>query len=399
MDHTLEFVRKRFCEYYSKNDVFLPPRFGRREYGFLFFNRDGMERHTGFSRADVLKRFLSVNGPRHVYHSSAYYQRPGAGTMKEKGWMGADLIFDIDADHLKGAEGLTYQQMLARTKDEIIRLSDDFLTGDMGFDMADVHFVFSGGRGYHIHVTDPRVLSLGSDERREIVDYITGTDLDFSTIFRERAVGGKLFMGHGKVHHGIDIPKRDAPGWRGRMRKGLDKLLSDLEALPEELAIERLMTVKGLGEKGAKAMYKDLFKGEGGERGVDKMRDRDVFEVFSDDRHRRAFMELAKGYVVAVAGETDAPVTKDINRLIRLPGSLHGKSSLRVVPLTRDALNGFEPLRDAIAFDDKPVKVTVAKPSRVEMGGKTFDVKEGEMELPLFAAMFLLCRGAASVPA
>ena len=34
-------------------------------------------------------------------------------------------------------------------------------------------------------------------------------------------------------------------------------------------------------------------------------------------------------------GETDEPVTADVKRLIRLPGSLHGKSGLKVVTLTR----------------------------------------------------------------
>ena len=38
---------------------------------------------------------------------------------------------------------------------------------------------FSGGRGYHIHIFDPKVLTLESPERREIVDYITGLGIDF----------------------------------------------------------------------------------------------------------------------------------------------------------------------------------------------------------------------------
>ena len=33
---------------------------------------------------------------------------------------------------------------------------------------------FSGSKGYHIHVSSENVKSLGRDERREIVDYLTG---------------------------------------------------------------------------------------------------------------------------------------------------------------------------------------------------------------------------------
>ena len=31
--------------------------------------------------------------------------------MEEKKWLGADLIFDLDADHVQGAETMTYRDM------------------------------------------------------------------------------------------------------------------------------------------------------------------------------------------------------------------------------------------------------------------------------------------------
>jgi DNA primase small subunit len=52
---------------------------------------------------------------------------------------------------------------------------------------------FSGGRGYHCHVKEPAILDLDSNERREIVDYITGRDLQDSIIFREQVTGRKNY--------------------------------------------------------------------------------------------------------------------------------------------------------------------------------------------------------------
>ncbi|MCA1813180.1 MAG: hypothetical protein LC624_04420 [Halobacteriales archaeon] len=37
--------------------------------------------------------------------------------------------------------------------------------------------------------------------------------------------------------------------------------------------------------------------------------------------------------LASMTGETDEPVTSDVKRLIRLPGSVHGKTGLRVVPV------------------------------------------------------------------
>ena len=66
--------------------------------------------------------------------------------------------------------------MLELVKKETQKLLT-FLLSDFGFSESKMSVVFSGGRGYHIHVRDPRVFSFGSDERREIVDYLAGRGL------------------------------------------------------------------------------------------------------------------------------------------------------------------------------------------------------------------------------
>ena len=89
-----------------------------------------MRRHIGFSDRGEMESYILNLIPQHTYYSTAYYEKPYAGTMADKGWSGADLIFDLDADHIvRGA----YDQMLARVKVETEKLIA-MLTEEFGMD-------------------------------------------------------------------------------------------------------------------------------------------------------------------------------------------------------------------------------------------------------------------------
>ena len=180
MDRNSRFLMRSFKKYYRANTPVLPDRFSRREFGFMFFDKSFVQRHMSFRSQDDLRRFMMGQVPAHSYYSTSYYRRPDAPTMDEKGWMGAELIFDLDADHLDGAKQMTYAQMLEQIRTEMISLVDNFLLGDLGFTEDQVHITFSGGRGYHAHVRTPDVMTLGTQERRELVDYITCSGLNMN---------------------------------------------------------------------------------------------------------------------------------------------------------------------------------------------------------------------------
>ena len=397
LDPTIEFLRGKFAEYYRKHEPDWPPRFGAREWAFFLWDGKGMLRHTAFLGQAKLMDFLGRDGPRHVYFSSAYYQKPSAPTMGQKGWLGADLIFDIDADHIAGAEKLTYRQMLDKVKEEIIKLVNEYLLRDLAFEEKYLDVVFSGGRGYHVHVRDPRVFELDSHERMEIVNYIMATDLDMDNLYDERTVAVSGMGAFQKAHSRIDLPKPDEGGWRGKFRLAVDKYLNGLQGMGKEAALEKLQESEGIGEKMAAEIYKVLFEGPDGRRGVDKILRDNTLEVFNNDKARNLFTKLVVNSIKGYAGEADAPVTKDINRLIRLPGSLHGKSSLRVIPLPIDKLADFDPLVDAVVFGDEPVKVDIKKDLKFEIKGQSYDLKAGETALPEHAAVFLMARGQAAI--
>ena len=133
MDSSSRYLLKSFRKYYRANTLPMPDRFTRREFGFMMFDRNFMIRQLSFSNQQELQKYMATQAPRHSYYSTAYYRKPDAPTMEEKEWMGAELIFDLDADHLEGAENMSFEDMLAQIKKEMIGLVDSFLFGDMGF--------------------------------------------------------------------------------------------------------------------------------------------------------------------------------------------------------------------------------------------------------------------------
>jgi len=98
---TRSLIKSRFSEYYKKNiSAVAPPRLmEQREFGFLLFTEGVMLRHRSFKQVSSLRRFIETANPSDVYYSAAYYMNPEA-PMDKKGWVGSDLIFDIDADHI-----------------------------------------------------------------------------------------------------------------------------------------------------------------------------------------------------------------------------------------------------------------------------------------------------------
>ncbi|MCI4367936.1 MAG: DNA primase catalytic subunit PriS, partial [Thermoplasmata archaeon] len=169
-----------------------PKALARREFAlFPFTTETMMRRHSAYPTAEAFRGYFRREVPRHAYYSSAYYERPDHPKMAEKEWLGADLIFDLDADHLRGADRLTYPQQLDLVKERVRDLLDDFLFGDFGVDPSTTRLVFSGGRGYHVHVQGDAFLPLSSPERRELVEYVMGVGFDPSTaVVETREEGG-----------------------------------------------------------------------------------------------------------------------------------------------------------------------------------------------------------------
>jgi len=389
VETTLEFLKHTFQQYYASNKIELPDRFGRREFAFLFFGGKGMVRHLAFEKREAVWGFLEERAPQHAYYSSAYYHQPNAAKMQEKAWMGAELIFDLDSDHLPNADKMGYVESLAEVKKEFKKLVVEFLLGDFGFDEKYLELCFSGGRGYHCHVKDPIILDLDSNERREIVDYITGQDLQDSIIFHEQATGRKRYGQYSFASgRSLKMPTPDQAGWKGRISRGVIDLVDEIKKSDDP---EKKLQEYGVSKKEAERLVQELSE--------ERMRRIKDGLLDQSKTIRRFFLNraLRKTAVSLSAGETDEPVTCDMKRLIRLPSSLHGKTGFKVAKLAVDELDDFDPLRDAVVLPEEPVTVSLLKPVTITMKDETYHLTEGNQEAPVYLAVFLIGRKEATL--
>jgi DNA primase small subunit len=380
--------------------------FQHRELAFLQFGEALMVRHMAFTGEESLKKYLMHETPAHIYYSSAYYQRPQDSNMNNKEWLGADLIFDIDADHIPtsckidhdlwkcldcGEEGKGFppencpkcgmkrietktwvcEKCLNVTKSEVFKIIDNYLRPDFGLSLNDIEICFSGHRGYHIHVISREVRGLGTDGRREIADYIRGIGLNLELH------GFKVLSMNDPV---IGPDLRDK-GWRGRSVKSIYEILKNCNE--EELS-------KIISQQTAISIYKKR------DRILEKMEESPSWWGGLKPAEVKNLTAIATASIKRVACNIDERVTIDIKRLIRYPNSLHGKTGLKASRITYNDLEKFDPLRDAVAFRESSIKVYVRDIPRIRIGDKEIGpLKDAKMEVPKALGIYMICRGAA----
>ncbi len=367
---TKAFLQTSFGTYYRDARVELPPLFGQREWAFILFDsaypKPVMRRHKAFSSQKELIAHISSIAPAHVYYSTACYAYPSATRMQDKQWNGADLIFDLDADKVLSKAASSYDVALEKVKKETIKLLD-FLTRDFNFSDDNITIVFSGGRGYHVHLRSSKVSQLGSHERREIANYLTGTGLEAEYILAELG--------------SVKQPS-EATCWEKRINQWVARYFERLSTISEEHAIKELSAIKHVGAKRAYDTINALADG---------------FSAHSLINAKllptAAWKTIVRFAVSDMAARIDVPVTADTKRLIRLPTSLHGGSGLRVTPLSFEELDQFTPLQDAVVFADHLVPIRVVKPTITQLKGETIKIDHSTKELPEHTAIYLMARG------
>jgi DNA primase small subunit len=404
-----DFVYGKFCDFYRRPSTVIPApaAVGQREFGFLLFKERAMVRHRGFEGIDDVKSFLEDVAPSDVYYSCAYYENPEA-EMDRKGWLGADLVFDIDADHIPtscnkvhdqwtcgkcgfSGRGITPEACpicesakfetktwscelcLESARDETAKLVD-MLERDFGFSSQELRVFFSGHRGYHVHVEGEAVRSLEAMARKEIVDYVSGLGLTLlGDEAKERSAGRK---------RGSRVFGLHDYGWNRRLKLGMQRFL--LKATKEDLRSVGIRSNALLQNKEA------ILK-----RCVEEGR-WDSVKGVSVETWRR----LAAHVKDLESAKIDTVVTTDIHRLIRMNGTLHGKTGLMKVEFPAKNFVDFDPFLEAVAFKEGTARVLVSDVPAFRLGGNTLGPYMNEVvELPTAAAVLLICKGRAEVAA
>lgn len=358
-EKTAAFLRQAYREYYYKgaDNVDFPEAVETREFGYMPFG-GGMVRHLSFKSGGEALAEILKQSPSSVFCSNAQYEYP-ARPIDEKGWLGAELIFDIDATdiptpckrghdlwycekcHASGklprpakcpkCEGSpvefhgTCDRCLHAAKDHTARVVD-FLTNDFGVKPEAVKVYFSGNRGYHLYISDRRFFALDQSARAEVADYVHGSSLPASQtmasgIRRGRPVGPQ---GAGWTRRITGYVHSHRQGYSGT----LQKLVSDA------VSSQRAMV--------------------------------------------------------------DSAVTTDIHRVFRLAGTLHGNTGM--AKMRADPMADFDPQDDPVVISSKPAKIHASFYPRFKMKNTEFGPFRDEVvELPAFASIQILTRGLGEV--
>jgi DNA primase small subunit len=406
MENSRDFVYKKFCEYYQDPATVIPgpPLPEQREFGYLMFKERFMVRHQSFNSISSLRSVLAETVPSDAYHSCAYYANPDFD-MDKKGWLGADLVFDIDADHIPtncdkihdefkcvkcgfSGRGLLLETCpccgatkfevktwpcetcIQSARNETAKLLD-MLENDFGFSQDELHVFFSGHRGYHVHVEGEAVRSLDSMARKEIVDYVTGLGLAVLDQDAKERQGKQVKAKRFSLHNF---------GWNRRLKFGMENFLRN--ATKEDL--------KAVGLKNA-AILKNretIIK-----RAINEGRWESINGVSV-----QTWLKLAEYVRDMESAKIDTVVTTDIHRLIRMNGTLHGKTGLKKVEFPAKNLQDFDPFTGAVAFKKGEVKVLVSDAPEFRMEGKKLGpYKNQTVTLPTAAAVMLICKRRAEV--
>ncbi|MHA2287992.1 MAG: DNA primase small subunit domain-containing protein [Promethearchaeota archaeon] len=418
----LTYLQRLFQAYYQEQQKNLPKvsSFNLREFGFIPWEKKVfMKRHMKFENSEQLLGYLNRDTPRHMYSSGSIYLEPDARDMKDKKYQGCDFIIDIDVDHFFtpckekhdlwyckecGAEGTgmpdkcpkckkskfaklnwVCDDCLNIAKHEIKTLVDDFLIPDFGIDTKDMRIAFSGHRGYHLKVESAELRTLNSDERREIVDYLTGDNISFELL----GLVEKTNVIFGLLTENL--------GWSQKIMNKVEELLQKPDTELEIMLKDNNSFAFNHNVVKIFLNYKDDFLEliKKGERNVW------AIEGFGLTMWKRLLKEIVK----QVGVELDEPVSIDIHRLIRYPGSLHGKTGFKAQELTLDEFEEFNPLNepneklDPIVFTSKKglthkleileKAIPITKIKGVEYGPYS---KGEKIEVPHHMAVFLLCK-------
>ncbi|HQT45465.1 MAG TPA: DNA primase small subunit domain-containing protein, partial [Candidatus Micrarchaeota archaeon] len=287
-------------------------------------------------------------------------------------WLGADLIFDLDAPaHDCGK--FTCDDCLEKIRHQTETLANEFLIDDFGIPKNMISVNFSGNRGYHIHARDARFFDLNREARREIADYITGTGIRYEDFFYlEEALKNKRLV---KTFRG---PSPRAGGYHGKIGRELEKALAD----------EKFRGTLNRKLRDA-AVFANFMAGvnEG---------DYDRIKIAGrEEKFKAIFNDFSK----KLPREIDVNVTCDVSKLIRLPDSIHGGSGFAARSFPLEKIAGYMPRRDAAAFGNEPVEISVTEAvPEIDFGEhKIGPYAPGAVQkIPKTAAAYLVLKGAAS---
>lgn len=280
----------------------------KRELAIYFGDESNFWRHIcPLKIKDVFANVKDITrmeiGP--VYSGTLERGKEGKGGAEKR-----ELIFDLDMDDFSEirncCEGANICEKCWVYMYSGIKILNYVLTEKFGF--KNIMFVFSGRRGVHVWVSDKKAFSLNPRIRSNILDYIT-----------------------------IPLNKDD----RIENLYPIEKEL--LEICSKIFIKKKIHVLQGLFDDNTKnsKKVKDLLKGGGNMyediQNLLKKYDNDWKYVENyinkEERRKNRYKKLMFTFTIP---RLDVRVTKGIDHLLKSPFSIHPKSGLISVPMSKD---------------------------------------------------------------
>ncbi|MCD6525235.1 MAG: DNA primase catalytic subunit PriS [Thermococcus sp.] len=287
-----------------------------REFGFDHTGEGPSDRKNEFSDVRDLEDYIKTTAPYAVFSSVALYEKPA----EMEGWLGAELVFDIDAKDLplrRCLERHPSGQVCPLCLEDAKELARDTLTvlkEDFGFE--EIHVVYSG-RGYHIRVLDEWALDLDAKAREKILAYVSAAEeITFEDVQSRKIM---LSAGYFRVF---------------RLRFGY---------FLKRINLNHLLNA-GIGKRQAESIIEkrdEIY--EGFVRNA-------LLTAFPQGIGYKSLMRLFSLSTTFSRAYFDGKVTIDLKRILRVPSSLHSKVGMIATYIGDDEkkLERFDPFRDAV---------------------------------------------------
>lgn len=379
-DKNKVWLEKVFRTYYFNfySNVELDEFIHEHEFGFRLF--DGkIHRHLAFKNKRELYAYIIKFSPSDIFYSSSRYERPTA-PIDQKGWLGSDLIFDIDGKDLKLECSLVHNLVLCRNckqltkginskcitcnssqlqmidlpcnkcikslKEEVKKLKE-ILVEDFGIDEHQIFTYFSGNNGFHIHVKNEEYYKSSSRKRNAFTQYLMGKGYMIENLGLRKNNKDKIIPISNKILYDR--------GWRRR-------ILNQLKLQIQNHKIDNRFVKKFI------QRY--------------SLKDND-------------FLLLVHKQVEDLSVRIDSNVTMDIHRIFRLAGSINSKSGLTKTFCKN--IEAFNPTLDACFLGESKIEIDSKLDIMVSLKGKQFNIKTGSNFVPEYVAVYIVSKGIGSI--
>ena len=375
---TTSFLSDAFRAYYARRPSFRVDDATQREWMVdPFVGR--LHRHIAVAGQDGVAALLAQENPWNVYHSLACYTNPGTNNMadKHRGRLRWQVLVDIDVKPEPRLDGLgheTLSEALVRAKQQFLGTLL-ILEDELGVRPSEHEMCFSGAKGYHARITGAEFQRLPPEARAEIGRLIGGTNTALRDLFPalhgphpllplQQPTGGlkrRIYLAMMRIRTMAATRPRPAA------LLGLCQRYNPTIALPDSI-LDRIATTAP----------QDL---------LDRRDESEVVGIW----HRMA-QHLA-------CPSVDQSAIADVSRMVRLQGSLNGKTGLMCKPLqTIDEVQAFDPLVDANPHPHDLVRVMGKRDWSLQVGDQTFQVLDGAAaQLPARIAIVFLASYAARI--